>query len=459
MRKTTVLLLAVVLLSGCAARQRTSTMRVVLPERIEGGGTTTDAPVERDWWRQFGDAALDGLIEEALVANRDLHGASARYRAAVEVAGAARAILLPSGSAAAGASRQHASAHEAPGASERTTSTLSAGLQVGWEADVFGRLRGRARAAAADAHVAAADVRGVQVAVAAHVAAAYFELRGAQQERDLLAELQARTRELLQLTQTRVTAGRVTRIDLLRAEQLAADLAFESSAAAHREAAARHRIATLLGRDASQLAIPDTPPTQLTATVLSIGGVADLLRRRPDIQAARHRLDAAAARAGAARADLFPRVEVTGGISLIAGSLNRLTDAAAGSWFIAPRIIWHALDWPRLRREARAADHLTDAAFAEYEHAVLRGLEETRTAVDAYGASASQLQAADQRALAADEAARIVTLQYREGMVDSLARVLAERDAISASLAAARALTAQRRTVVDVYRVLGGGWR
>lgn len=459
MRKTSILLLAVVLLSGCAVRPRTGTVRVVPPERITGAGTTADAPVERDWWRQFGDAVLDGLIEEALAENRDLRVASARYRAAAEVAGAATAILLPSGSIAAGAARQHASAHEAPGVSDRTAATLSAGLQVGWEADLFGRLRGRARAAAADAEVAAADLRGVQVAVAAQIADAYFELRGAQRERDLLQELQTRTRDLLTLTQTLVNAGRVTRIDLLRAEQLAADLTFESSVAAHREAAARHRIAALLGKDASQLAIGDMAPTQLTATVLSIGRVADLLRRRPDIQAAQHRLEAAAARAGAARADLFPRVEVTGGVSLIAGSLNRLTDAAAGSWFMAPRIIWHALDWPRLRREARAAAHLTDAAFAEYEQTILGALEETRTAVDAYSASASQLQAADQRARAADDAARIVTVQYREGMVDSLARVLAERDAINAGVAAARAVTAQRRTVVNLYRVLGGGWR
>ena len=79
-----------------------------------------------------------------------------------------------------------------------------------------------------------------------------------------------------------------------------------------------------------------------------------------------------ASRAGAARADLFPRVELSGGISLIAGSLGRLTDAAAGSWFTAPRIVWNIIDWPRLRREARAAGHLRDAAFAGYEQAVLR---------------------------------------------------------------------------------------
>jgi outer membrane protein TolC len=152
-------------------------------------------------------------------------------------------------------------------------------------------------------------------------------------------------------------------------------------------------------------------------------------------------------------------VELSGGISLIAGSLGRLTDAAAGSWFIAPRIVWNIIDWPRLRREARAAGHLTDAAFAGYEQAVLRALEEARTAVDAYGATLVQLNAAERRTQAAEDTARIVALQYRQGMVDSFARLSAERDAITAGVAATRALTAQRSAVVDLYRVLGGGWR
>jgi outer membrane protein TolC len=150
---------------------------------------------------------------------------------------------------------------------------------------------------------------------------------------------------------------------------------------------------------------------------------------------------------------------VSGNLGLIAGSVGQLTAASAASWLLAPRIVWSFLDWPQLRRRARAADALTDAAFAEYEQTLLRALEETRAGISSYAAAVEQLRASNQRSADATDALKIVEAQYREGLVDSLARTLAERDAIRANLAATRALTSQRQAIVDVYRALGGGWQ
>ncbi|HEX4913989.1 MAG TPA: TolC family protein, partial [Vicinamibacterales bacterium] len=229
--------------------------------------------------------------------------------------------------------------------------------------------------------------------------------------------------------------------------------------AAHRTERARNRIATLIGQPAGTItiAVAEDQPTQSRS--LSIGTASQLLQRRPDVAAAEARVAAAAARAGIARAELFPRVEVVGTIGLVAGSVGRLTEAAAGSWLVAPRLIWNVLDWPRLRRELRAAGALADAAFAEYEQTVLLALEETQTALDRYAAAQRELAAQGRRAQASTDAAGIVFVQYREGLVDSLARTQADRDAIAGALDANRALTAQRLAVVDVYRALGGGWK
>jgi outer membrane protein TolC len=228
--------------------------------------------------------------------------------------------------------------------------------------------------------------------------------------------------------------------------------------ASHLVERARNRLAVLTGRAPGTLAIEPATPSPLRTTTLAVGHAAEVLQRRPDIAAAEARVTAALARAGVARAELFPRVEVTGTIGLVAGSVGRLADAAAGSWLIAPRLIWNVLDWPRLRRQIRAAGALADATFAEYEQAVLRALDESRTAVDAYAAANRELAAQERRAQAATDAAGVVFIQYREGLVDSLARTEADRDAIAGALDANRALTAQRLAVVDVYRALGGGW-
>lgn len=128
------------------------------------------------------------------------------------------------------------------------------------------------------------------------------------------------------------------------------------------------------------------------------------------------------------------------------------------SWLVAPRIAWSFLDWPQLRRRARAAGAVADAAFAEYEQATLLALEEVHVAVDAYGAATDRLVAMHRQLEAAAGVAGIVTVQHREGLVDSLAQTLAERDRIAGQLAASRALAAHQQAVVDVYRSLGGGW-
>ena len=444
--------------AGCAGRLEQHAPTAIAPVPM-AAPDTTDAAFDAQWWRQFGDPVLDHLVDESIAANRDLRAAAARFEAAQELAGAAAFLQLPQGGAVAGASWRHFSRAEAlPGANDRTVPLVNAGAAVAWEADLFGRLRGIRRVAAADAAAAGMEVRGVQVAISAQVASAYFELRGAERDRELIEGLQARTRQQLETTRTLVTAGRVTRLDLLRAQQVDDELATAWSAATHRIERARNRLAVLAGRAPGTLLVADAAATPIRATMLAIGGAAEVLQRRPDVAAANARVTAAMARAGVARAELFPRVEVTGTIGLVAGSIGRLADAASGSWLIAPRVIWSVLDWPRLRRQMRAAGAMAEAAFADYEQTVLRALEESRTALDAYTAANRELAALERRAVASSDAAGVVVVQYREGLVDSLARTQADRDAIAGALDANRALTAQRLAVVNVYRSLGGGW-
>jgi multidrug efflux system outer membrane protein len=452
-------LTAAVHAAACAPRTTVPQTQLQIPLQLQSS-VVSSASVEADWWRQFDDDVLNGLIEEAFAANRDIAAAAASVVAARELAGAARAAQLPFGGASAGAARQHLSAHEAGGAlPDRSVSTFSNTLQVGWEADVFGRVRAASRAAAADARAAEQDARAVQVAVVAELARAYFELRGAERELVLVDELRRRAAAHSRVLRAQVEAGRTTRIDLLRAQQVEEELAIERTAIVDAQQRALYRLASLTAHTEPDWTVKPAPLRQLTATPLAIGAPIDLLKRRPDVAAAEVRVVAAAARAGISRAELYPRVDVAGNLGLIAGSVGQLGAAAAGSWLLAPRIAWSFLDWSQLRRRARAADALADAAFADYEQTLLTALEETRAGISFYGAAVERLRASDQRSADATAALKILEAQYREGLVDSLARTLAERDSIAASLAATRALTSQRQAIVDLYRALGGGWR
>lgn len=441
---------------GCAPRYAVPETTIAMAPSLTNA-QTTGTEFESRWWRQFEDPVLDQLIESAHSANRDLRAATARYTAARELAGAGALLRLPAGGVVTSASRMGLSEAEALG-TDRSRGIVQAGLGVTWEVDLFGRLGGQARALAAEANASAMDVRGARVAIAAQVAAAYFELRGAERDAALIESLQATNRKEQEVTRALVDAGRVTRLDLLRSQQVQEELETAASIARHRAMRARNRLATLVARPVEDLDIPAETGVPLRVTQLAIGTAASMLTRRPDVAAAESQVRAASARANVARAELFPRVDLTGTVGLVAGSVGRLTEASAGSWLIAPRLIWNVLDWPRLRRQMRAAGALADAAFSEYEQVVLQALEESRTAVDAYAAASRQLEAQERRASAAGEAANVIFAQYREGFVDSLARTQAERDAFASALDANGALTRQRLAVVDLYRALGGGW-
>jgi multidrug efflux system outer membrane protein len=458
-KKIVTFLLMTSLLAGCAVKVTPPVSELPAPQPLSAA-FTHDGAFEARWWRQFDDPVLDGLMAEALAANRDLQAAAARVVAARELAGATRLNQLPTGGAAASVSRQHLSEFQAQGLDlpTRTGTVYRAGIDVAWEADVFGRLRGRARAAEADATAAAFDGRGVQVAVVAQVASAYYDWRGAQRDLDLLASLRQQVQDLTAKTEALITAGRLTRLDLLRVQQLDDGMAAEQATVTHVGERARLRLATLTGRSPDGWTVPPTPAAPLRAQRLPIGSMADVLSRRPDVGVAQARLEAALAGAGVARAELLPRIDVLGSFGHVAGSLGSLAEAGAVSWLVAPRIAWSFLDWPQLRRRARAAGAVADGAFAEYEQATLLALEEVRVAVDAYGAATDRLVATQRQLEAAAGVAGIVTVQYREGLVDSLAQTLAERDRIAGQLAASRALAAHQQAVVDVYRSLGGGW-
>lgn len=456
--RTLVLVLALVA-GGCAARSETPLSAITAPATL-ATARVSDAAFETAWWRQFDDAVLDRLVDDALAGNRDMQAAAARHEAALELAGAARLALLPSGGVSVSASRQHLAVDE-PGGRVMPSRTFSLGggsLAVAWEADLFGRLRGTAAAALAEAAAAEYDVHGLRVATGAAVARTYFQYRAAEREVELLDALSARTNHMQEVTRARLANGRATRLDVARVEQVVEEIVSARALAAHQVEAARQALAVLTGRTADGWQLPKAEAQPFSARVLAIGAASDLLRRRPDVAAAALRLDGASRRAGVARAALFPRVDIVGSIGLIAGSGGRLFETSAASWLVAPRLAWTVLDWPRLRRQMRAAGHAAEAAFFDYEQAALVAIGDARTAVDAYGASVEQLAAEVRRSQAAEDAATVVAVQYREGLVDSFARTEAERQAIGASLAANRALLAQRRAVVDLYRAVGGGW-
>jgi multidrug efflux system outer membrane protein len=417
-------------------------------------------PPETDWWRTFGDSKLDSLIGRALASNLDVRIAVARVREARAVFRDTELNQLPRVTTEASYSR---SKQQVPGFSTGRVDLEQAdiGFDATWEIDLFGRVRHEVESAKADAEAARADLRNAQVTVAAEVARNYLELRGAQTRR-AVAEENARTeRDTLRLTEVRYQIGPGDPVDVesARARLNATEAAIPALRTA--EAQAAHRLAVLVGQRPgalnAELAAPPAAAAQTAApTAVPIGDASSFLRRRPDVQAAERRLAAETARTGVATADLFPRVSITGFVGFLSGDLSSLFKSGSQAWSVSPTLTWPGLDFGGAHARLRAQQARGDESLALYDQTVLRAVEDLQNALVAYRERQVQVVSLTQQVAASRRAADLAHIRYKEGRIDFLRVLDAERTRLSAEDDLAQAQTAANVDVVSIYKALGG---
>lgn len=414
------------------------------------------------FWRGFDDPLLARLVEGALGGNPDLRAALGRLEQARALARLSRQDLLPTVTAGAGYTETRASADQLPGVprEQRDRALYDAGFDAFWELDLFGRVRRGVEASRAEAQAAAADLRALQVTLAAETARAYFELRGLQEQLRVArgnAENQAAT---LALTQARLDAGRGTEFDVARSR---GQLEFTRSRIPALEAAvlaAEHRLAVLNGREPSSLraALDAAAPLPALPAEVAVGTPAELLRRRPDVLAAERRVAAATARIGVATADLFPRVTFNGTLGVAATNLGELFTRDGQAHAFGPAIGWAFLDLGRVRSRIAASDAGADAQLALYEGTVLRALEETENALVGYARAQREGTHLSESADASRRAAALARLRFEGGAADFLHVLDAERSQLDAEDRLAQSRTRTATALIAVYKAVSGGW-
>ena len=449
--------LALMLTAGCALRppyKEADTRPVAL--RHADQATFASTPYDAAWWKEFDDPVLGELIAGVLKANLDVRAAIARLDQARSVFDETRRAQYPTVTAGASLDRRE---QAAPGLSDEPvdTTTYRAGFDAYWEIDLFGRVRSAVRAAAANAQSVDAALDDVRVTVAAEAARNYFELRGIQQQMAVTERSLANARETLRLSEVRRDAGIGEEQDVASARARVAGV--ESSLPPLRSALAEreHRLALLTGVRPGELAIDLAPrPYPTLAKALPLGDPASLLRRRPDVRVAERRLAAATAREGVAAADLFPRITVTGVLGFLAGRGSLFGASDSRQWAVTPSLSWAAFDLGSARARLRGTEAVTRETLASYEQTVLRALEETENALVGYREQQQRLISLVDQARESGRAASIARVRYKEGLVDFLQLLDAERTELQAQEAVAQAEAGVFTGVVGIYKSLGG---
>jgi multidrug efflux system outer membrane protein len=458
MSRATLSLLAASVLGACASAPPSSTPAELTPAQFAQAAATEAQPVA-EFWRAFGDAELDALINEAVAANRDLRVAAARVAEAQAIERGTAALGRPTLDVTAGVDRtRFADSSGRPG----TRNTFAAGVGAAWEIDLFGRVASEQRSARAGVEAADANRRGVQVSVAAEVARGYFELRGLQEQLRVTRLDLAAQREALKLVQARLDVGRGTGLDVERARALVEGTAATVPQLEATLARTRMRLAVLTGaspaaldaRLAPQKPLPGLPPTPLSA----IGSPQTLLLRRPDVAAAEQQLRGAQEQTSIARSRLWPSLTLSGSLGLNAGRIGDLGDSGTFVASLGANLLWAVLDNGQRRSQIDAADARREQALAQYEQAVLAALEDTEGAFVTYTRSQERTGHLFAAAQAAEKARTLARARFDAGAIDFLAVLDAEREVLAARDRLAQGQTTAAVSLVGVYRALAGGW-
>lgn len=414
-----------------------------------------------DWWRLYNDPVLDGLVADALVKNTDLRVAVANLDRARAMLREGRAGRLPQTSIGAGGTYGRASSSQSLPGADRTDSSFDVGLNVAYEVDLFGRVRRSIEAAKGDTAAAEAVRDSVRIAVAAETARAYADASSAAEKLSVAEQTVGLIDKTLVVTTKRFEAGRGTRLDVARVASLRDQQRATLPPLQAERDGALFRLAALTGR-----APADLPPSAgARQTVLEleqaipVGDGRSLLARRPDIREAEKRLAAQTARIGVATADLYPRISFGASVGATGPSLGDLFSGGPLRWLLGPLLNWSFPNQEANRARIAQAEASTAAALATFDGTVLNALRETETALSAYAHELDRRIALGDARNQAATAARIARLQLKEGKIDSLAVLDAER-----SLAQAEADLAQSEarivdTQIDLFRALGGGWQ
>jgi multidrug efflux system outer membrane protein len=205
-----------------------------------------------------------------------------------------------------------------------------------------------------------------------------------------------------------------------------------------------------LGADLSPRAYPPL------ARALAVGPPEELLRRRPDVRTAERELAAATAVEGIAAAELYPRVTITGFLGFLAGRGSLFGSGDSAAWAVTPALSWAGFDLGSARDRLRGAEAATREALARFDGVVLAALEETENAFVNYREEQERLVKLVDQARESARAANIARVRYREGAVDFLQLLDAERTELQAQEAVAQAEAGVFTSVVAVYKALGG---
>ena len=452
-------LAAGILLGGCRIPVQPApkpTLSVPLAWRGQVAvGPGAGAPVERAWWKAFGDPVLDNLVAAALAHNGDVRSAQARlqeYRARIRVAEAVEQPQL-------NFNLQPGRAQSiGPFGTPQLSTLIQGGVQASYEIDPFGRTENAIEAARYDLAAQQAAADATALSVAASVANGYLNLRGLDAQLELARETLATRQKSTELARHEFEVGYTSRLEVNQSESEFRSTAQSVPQLERSIEQQENALSLLTGSNPGPVA-RGTALARLQPPAIAPGLPSQLLRRRPDIAQAENAVAAADANLAAARDQLLPAINLTASAGLYQFGLHDLLTSPYRLWSVGGSVLGPILDGGRRRAQAEISASTRDRAVFAYESTVRNAFSETENALTAIQRLREQLAQAEARRVVTAEALRIAHNRYRNGYSSYLDELDSQRNAYNAENAVLQLKASYLQAHVDLYRALGGGWQ
>lgn len=434
----------------------------------EGSASTQGVAADVGWREFFSDPRMQLIIEKALRNNRDLRIAAHNVEAAQARYRVQRAEIAPHIGAAAAGSLQNLPPSVAPGddKSRSTTEVYSVGLGVtAWEVDLWGRLRSLSDAALQSYLAVEENRTSVQISLIAEVVNAYLAWLADLETISITRDTLQSQRESYEMQQRSLDGGIGTELDVTQAKSSVYAAEVNLAQNLRREAEDFNLLVLLVGEPidaATKATLAQGQPLLQEPRALPdvpAGLPADLLTRRPDIRASEHSLMAANANIGAARTAFFPTVRLTGAVGTTSDGLSGLFASGSDFWAFSPQIILPIFDAGSNEANLDLAEARRRIEIAQYERSIQSAFREVADALASRAHLMGELEAQQRLVKVNQETFDLYTVRF-EGGLDSYFNALiwqrllydAQRDLVNVRFR-------QLANRVELYKVLGGGWR
>jgi multidrug efflux system outer membrane protein len=419
------------------------------------------------WWRPFADPELDRLETLAVTNNQTLVAAADQFEQARQLAAEARANFFPqisAGGSPNGEMIRQRTSFNAPSlghaANESSTyNTFTAPIYLGWELDLWGRVRRQSESARARYAAAADDLESARLTVTAEVADDYFTVRALDNQQALIVSTIEAYRRSLTLTQNRRRGGIVSDLDVAQAATQLHNAEAQLPAIELNRAQLLHALATLCGQSPVDFGIATNDSALASVPEIPASLPGELLEHRPDIAAAERRMAAANADVGVAQTAFFPAIRLNGVAGYQSVDFNTWFDWPSRLWAVGPSIQLPLFTGGYNRAQLAAARAAYHETVAGYRQTVLNAFAEVEDALAAQRLLARQWTAENEAMIAARRTLEIANHRYNAGLVTFLDVATAQTAALNSESSVVQLEGTRLVSAVNLIKALGCGWQ